>query len=301
VGIVALFIIWKLVWRLLRQKKFDWTSSSTFLVTGAASGIGKKLVESLLERGQKVVAADINWEGLQQASIPWKINHNANIMLVQLDITQPKQWDQTYTTAEQAFGGIDVHMNVAGYLRPGYTHELQDADIERHVDINLKGVMYGTRAAARHMIPKRKGFIMNIASMGALIPTSGIGVYGATKAAVRSFTMAASKELKLFNVGISNFCPDAVRTPMLDLQQNYKEATITFTGTTLEVEDVVSVILDEVVVYQPVDTWYPLSRGLLARFGDTFYDSVLLTLLETVLMKKADITRRQYVPSTKTE
>jgi len=298
--LIIVFVSYRIIKRLFRKKKWDWNSQSTFLVTGAASGIGKKLAETLVARGQNVVAADINWVGLQDAANTWKDSSNGkNILLVQLAITKPAQWEDVYSKAIEKFGGIDGHMNVAGYLKPGFVSEMNDVDVERHIDINVKGLIYGTKVAAQHMIKKKKGFILNIASMAALVPVTGLSLYGASKAAARSFSMATARELRQHGVAVTCLCPDAVRTPMLDLQQQYKEANLTFSAGWLEVEDVISVILDEAILYQPIEIWYPMSRGLLARFGEWTYDLTIARIIEDHLLNKGNKTRSSYVSSTK--
>src|SRR5690606_20076022 len=115
-------------------------------------------------------------------------------------------------------GSLDLLLNVAGVLRPGHVHVLSAGEIDLHLDVNAKGVMYGTQAAAREMVRHGGGQIINIASMAALAPIPGIALYSASKFAVRAFSLAVAYELAPHNVRVSVICPDAVSTPMLDLQ-----------------------------------------------------------------------------------
>src|SRR5205085_5137897 len=128
------------------------------------------------------------------------------------------------------YGRVDVLMNVAGYLLPGYIHETSADQIERHMDINAKGLMLGTQAAARVMVRQGQGHIINIASMAALAPVPGLCCYSASKYAVRAFSLAVAQELRPHGVYVTAVCPDAVQTPMLDLQVDYQEAAMTFSG-----------------------------------------------------------------------
>ncbi len=119
-------------------------------------------------------------------------------------------------------------------MRPGHTPELLDGDVELQIGVNLKGVIYGTREAARLMLRQpdlaRRGHIVNIASLAALAPIPGLTVYSATKYAVRAFSLAAAEELRPLGIAVTVVCPDAVKTPMLDLQVGYEEAALTFTA-----------------------------------------------------------------------
>jgi len=216
-----------------------------------------------------------------------------------LDITQPKQWEDIYQKAIEKFGGIDVHFNIAGYLSPGSFYNMSDSEVERHIDVNIKGTIHGTRAASNHMKPKRKGFILNIASMSALCPIPGLGIYAATKAAVRSFTLTAANELKPFNVKVTCLCPTGIRTPMVDIQASVKEASWTFSSRILEVEEIVDLILENALPNQPTDIWYPLSRGFLARFGDTFWGNPLLTFVANKTTQDGLHGQKEYISSTK--
>jgi len=295
IGIVLLYLLGPSLLRILFPKRYDWSTSSTFLITGAASGIGKKVVELLLKRNQNVIAADINIKGLEENAKEWK---TSNVLIVQLDVTQPKQWEEVYQKGITQFGGIDVHMNIAGFLKAGPIQNLSDLDVERHVDVNVKGVIFGTRAAVNHMMKKKKGFILNISSMASLVPIRGLGIYAATKSAVRSFSLTAAREYKEFGINITTVAPDAVRTPMVDIQRDVPEASLTFSSRILEVDEIVSVMLDDALVYQPEEIWYPYSRGLLAKFADVMFASPLLQLIQKPLLSKGMQAQNTYVPST---
>ena len=77
---------------------------------------------------------------------------------------------------------------------------MRDEDVHRHFDVNVKGVIFGTRAAAARMIPQGHGHVVNIASMAALAPIPGLALYSASKYAVRAFSLAAAEELRAHGV-----------------------------------------------------------------------------------------------------
>ncbi len=159
-------------------------------------------------------------------------------------------------------------LNVAGYIRPGRAQNVEVEDVDRHFDINVKGVVFGTRAAARVMIEQGGGHIINIASLASLAPVPGISLYSASKYAVRAFSLAAAEDLLRHNIAVTVVCPDAVATPMLDKQLSYSEAALTFTGRVLTVEDLSQLILGRVLKKRPLLVALPRWRGWLARIGD---------------------------------
>ncbi len=242
---------------------------STFFVTGAASGIGRALVTALAAHGAKGLAADLDHEALESAAAAegWP----ATILRQRLDVRSAANWQEAAVLFEERFGRLDYAFNVAGVIRPGHTPDLLDIDIELQIDVNFKGVVYGTRTAARLMLPNQAGHIVNIASMAALAPIPGLTIYSATKYAVRAFSLAAAEELRPQGIAVTVVCPDAVKTPMLDLQVDYEEAALTFTAPKfLEAGEVVGLILGKVLAKRPLLASLPKHRAFLARIADLF-------------------------------
>ena len=160
-------------------------------------------------------------------------------------------------------------MNVAGYLKPAYTRDLTAKDLDLHLDVNVKGVVFGTRAAARRMVPAGRGHIINIGSLASLAPVPGLSLYSASKFAVRGFSLAAATELSRHGVAVTLIMPDAVQTPMLDLQLDYDEAALTFSGDrALTVEEIERVIVERVLPDRPMELTVPAGRGSLARIAN---------------------------------
>ncbi len=241
---------------------------SRFLITGCASGIGRHLADVALARGHQVLATDINLDALidHAAEAPWP---KERARTEKLDVCHPSDWQRVVDNAENEWAALDVALNVAGYIRPARATEVTDEDVHRHFDINVKGVVFGTRAAARHMIANRSGHIVNIASLASLAPVPGISLYSASKYAVRAFSLAAALELRPQGVAVTTVCPDAVATPMLDLQLDYPEAALTFTAPrVLTVEDLSRVIFGQVLGKRPLLVAIPRWRGWLARVAD---------------------------------
>ena len=242
----------------------------TFFLTGCASGIGRHLADELSSRGHRVVASDINELALRDHA------HKAGwptetTKAVGLDVSDPDAWEARLDETMKWFGSLDVVLNVAGYLLPGWVHELETSTIHRHFDVNIKGTIFGTVAAARRMVAQGSGHIINVASLAALAPIPGLALYSASKYAVRSFSLAAAQELRSKGVFVTVVCPDVVQTPMLDLQRGYEQAVLSFSGKrALTVEEVGEVIFNRVLPSAPLEVFFPATRGWLARVADVF-------------------------------
>jgi 3-oxoacyl-[acyl-carrier protein] reductase len=237
-----------------------------FLVTGAASGIGQRVADLLLSRGHRVLATDIDRDGLEAHARSWPAGR---VAIARLDVTDAAAWVAVLDRARELWGGLDVLYNVAGYLAPGWAAEVRLEDVARHLDINVKGVMYGTRLAAERMLARGRGHIVNIGSMAAYAPIPGLSLYSASKFAVRAFSIAAGIELRGRGVAVTVVCPDAVATPMLDKQKDYEEAAMTFTAPrVLTAGEVAEVLVGEVLERRPLEVALPRSRKWLARVAD---------------------------------
>lgn len=240
---------------------------SRVFVTGAASGIGRHLVGALERAGHRVIAADLNLDGLARARAEeaW----SDLTLATYLDVTSETDWAAALDFASERTGGVDVLLNVAGVLSPGFVVDVTAADVDRTFQVNVRGVVLGTREAARRMIRDRlPGHIVNFGSLASLSPVPGLSIYCASKWAVRGFTLSAAVELEPHRVAVSLVCPDAVETPMLDLQRSREEAALTFSGSRpLTVAEVSRVVVEQVLPARPLEISIPVARGLLARVG----------------------------------
>lgn len=235
------------------------------VLTGCASGIGRHLAATLSDRGHRILATDLDEKALtaEAERRGWRADR---VLLRKLDVRSEEDWDAALEAAIAGFGGVDVVLNIAGVLRPGYVHELTAEDIDLHLDVNVKGVVLGTRAAARRMIPARRGHIINFGSLASLVPVPGLSLYSASKFAVRGFSLAAATELLPYGIAVTAVLPDAVETPMLDLQVNYAEAAMTFSGDrALTVEEIETLLVEQVLPERPLEVTIPASRGAIAR------------------------------------
>ncbi|MCI0711161.1 MAG: SDR family oxidoreductase [Chloroflexi bacterium] len=234
-------------------------SDNVFFLTGCASGIGKHMAEVLSGGGECVLATDINADDLPPAS--------DTLIPRQLDVRDADRWKELADEAIQRWGRIDVLMNIAAYLNPTYIKDMTAEDIHLQMDINAKGVMLGMQAVIPHMLEAGGGHIINISSLAGIAPIPGIALYSASKHAVRAISLAAAFELRPYNIAVSVICPDAVQTPMLDLEKKHDEAALVFTAPRiLSVEDVEKAIRVALKTRR-LEITLPRSRGWLTKIS----------------------------------
>ena len=186
----------------------DWLNiaGKTVLVTGASSGIGKAIVDELLELGLKVANFDIVDNG----------ESHENLFFQKVDVTSREQVEAAVSATVERFGTIDALVNNAGINIPRLLvdpkdphgqYELDDATFEKITMINQKGLYLVSQAVGRILVEKGKGVIINMASEAGLEGSEGQSAYAATKAAVYSYTRSWAKELGKYNVRVVGVAP----------------------------------------------------------------------------------------------
>ena len=162
------------------------------------------------------------------------------------------------------------------------------------IDVNAKGVILGTQAAAAVDGSPRAGRIINIASMAALAPIPGIAVYSASKFAVRGFSLAAAQELEIHGVHVTVVCPDAVDTPMIDHQLAHAGGAMTFSAPRiLSVEEVAHAISGLLNGKPRLELLLPRSRGWLAKLSN-FFPRGLQRRMTAHLIRKGTARQSQF-------
>ncbi|MBI1192192.1 MAG: SDR family NAD(P)-dependent oxidoreductase [Bacteroidetes bacterium] len=261
------------------------------VLTGAASGIGLHLAKRFLAEQWRLVALDVRYDALQTAL--GGMADKQRLMLLAMDVRHPAAWDAMLDQVEGHFGVPDVMINNAGIIVPGRIQNATPELIDRHIDINLKGVLYSTSLVAARMIRAGvKGHIINVASMAALAPVPGIGAYSASKFGVRAYSLVANQELAEHGIAVTCVCPDLVDTPMLDTQLDYPEASITFSGPgALSVSRIGAAIFSALKT-RPAECIVPAHRGWLAKMASMF--PVLMRPLKRSMEAKGQRRAEQY-------
>ncbi|XOQ26723.1 MAG: 3-oxoacyl-[acyl-carrier-protein] reductase [Mitsuokella multacida] len=197
------------------------------LVTGASRGIGRAIALRLASEGAKVA---INFAGNQKAAEEVKSEIEANggeAILVQANVADPAAVEAMFAKVVEAFGTVDILVNNAGITRDGLLMRMKDEDFEAVIDTNLKGVFYCTKAAAKLMMKKRSGRIVNMSSVVGLIGNAGQTNYAASKAGVIGFSKSAAKELAARGITVNMVAPGFIDTDMTAvLPDKVKEAMV---------------------------------------------------------------------------
>ncbi|MDB4976421.1 MAG: short-chain dehydrogenase [Myxococcaceae bacterium] len=243
------------------------TAPRRLWITGAASGLGLSLTGRALAEGHHVCATDVDLDKLEDAAQRAGFPRD-RLLTLRLDVRDPDAFRSTADAVAARLSRLDVMINNAGVLAVGPGHLATDQDVHRLLDVNVKGVMFGSREAARLMLPQRAGHIINICSLSSLAPVPGMSVYCASKFAVRGFTLSLALELQPHGIAVTCVNPDGIATPMLRPYQHSDDTALVFSGPRiLTSEEVSGTILGEVIEQRPLEIVLPASRGWLAKLG----------------------------------
>ena len=183
------------------------------VVTGAARGIGKAIARRFTEEGARVAIIDIDVDGATQAAA----EIGANTMAFGADITSEADVERVFGQIITEFGGLHILVNNAGIVGSDTpVHDLQVADWDRVLDVNLTGTFLCSRAAVRHMKPNKTGVIASIASISGKEGNANMAPYSVSKAGVICFTKSLAKELLEDGIRVNCVAPALIDSPLLE-------------------------------------------------------------------------------------
>ena len=187
-------------------------------VTGAASGIGRAVSEALAQRGDTVVLADINEAEAKAAVHAINGRGCGTAIAVALDVREPGQVADAVDLVVRDHGRLDLMFNNPGIGVGGPVEELSLEHWDRIIDVNLRGVINGVRAAYPILVRQGHGHILNTASLAGLVPAPFLTPYATTKHAVVGLSLSLRAEAALHGVRVSVLCPGVIDTPLIDSQ-----------------------------------------------------------------------------------
>lgn len=186
-------------------------TGKVIVVTGGGAGIGRATVLELLSRGARVAAVDLNHDGLRETADLADVGER--LSLHPLNITDQEAVLSLPEAVTSQHGQVDGLVNIAGIIQP-FVHvkDLELTTIEKVMEVNFWGTVYTVKAFLPTLLGRPEATLVNVSSMGAILPVPGQTAYGASKAAVRLFTEGLYAELQDTSVTVTEVFPGAVGT-----------------------------------------------------------------------------------------
>src|SRR5215468_1267008 len=181
---------------------------STWLITGCSTGFGRELAKAVVARGYRVVVTARDPKTVEDIVA----GHRDRTLALRLDVTDPAQVAEAVRRAEEHFGGIDVLVNNAGIGYFAAVEESDEAEARRMFEINYFGLARMTRAVLPGMRKRRRGHIINIASICGLAAIPSLGDYSATKFAVEGLSECLALEVGPLGIRVTLVEPSGFRT-----------------------------------------------------------------------------------------
>jgi 3-oxoacyl-[acyl-carrier-protein] reductase len=197
------------------------------LVTGGSRGIGRAIAVALAREGAKLA---INFAGNEKAAEETKAlveQAGSEAILLKADVSDKDADAALIDTVIKTYGKIDILINNAGITRDNLMLRMKEDDFDAVIDTNLRSVFYLTKAAAKSMMKKRTGRIINMSSVVGLTGNAGQVNYAAAKAGVLGITKSAAKELASRGITVNAVAPGFIETDMTDvLSDTVKESLL---------------------------------------------------------------------------
>jgi len=205
------------------------------LVTGAGQGIGRAIALRLAKDGGSIAIVDVN-DGKMKAVADEVRAIGRKATTFKADVAKRDDVYAAVDHAEKELGGFDIMVNNAGIAQVRPLAEVTPEEVDRILKINLEGVLWGIQAAAKKLkARKQKGKIISASSIAGHDGFALLGVYSATKFAVRALTQAAAKEFASDGITVNAYCPGIVGTDMwVEIDKRMAEITGAKIGATYE-------------------------------------------------------------------
>ncbi|WP_433728320.1 SDR family oxidoreductase [Nocardia sp. CA-129566] len=220
-------------------------------ITGGARGIGRATAEAFLAAGAAVAIGDIDVELVAKTAAELGADPEAKIVGLPLNVTDRAAFAAFLDTVDSELGPLDVLVNNAGIMPTGLFADEDEAMTDRIIDINLNGVIHGSRLAVQRFKDRGTGHLINIASLAGTQGFPGLATYCATKHAVVGFTSALHLEMKEHGVHVGAVLPGIVRT---ELSAGANMPNWITPLTTVDPEDVAQAIVQSVRTNKPLTT-----------------------------------------------
>lgn len=183
------------------------------IVTGAGSGIGEATALRLGEEGGRVTCADLDGERAARTAAA-VVAAGGEAIATTTDVADRSSVEAMVADTVTAWGRVDVLVSNAGVNLPGLLHEVSDEVIDRTLDVNVKGQLYGARAVIPHMLAQGGGSIVNVSSVNGVVSEPFLTVYSASKGASVMLTKGIALDYAKQGIRCNVICPGWVDTPI---------------------------------------------------------------------------------------
>lgn len=192
-------------------------SQRVVVVTGAASGNGLAIASRLASLGDRVVAFDVSAQALARCKAEYWSDHRAAVLTIVGDVSEETDVTHLIDRALAQHGRVDALVNNAGITGSSAATDLHTtpvAEFDRVMAVNVRGVFLGCHAVLPHMLDRRAGVIVNIASVAGLVAFPKRAAYTASKGAVLQLTRSIAADYAQAGIRCNALCPGMIETPM---------------------------------------------------------------------------------------
>jgi len=199
-------------------------NSKVAVITGAGSGIGRALAARLAAEGCRLALSDVNETGLAETVDSLNLPDD-RVISHRLDVSDRQAVEQHAADIMAAYGQVDIVINNAGIASKGYIDTIDYATIERVININMWGVLYGSKAFLPHLKQRPEAALVNISSINGMVPFPGNGPYNISKYAVLGLNETLMLELKGTPVQVLSVHPGGIQTNIANNALNMTESS----------------------------------------------------------------------------
>lgn len=186
------------------------------VVTGASKGIGRACALRLAKDGMTVVVNYSHSDAEAAKTVEEIKAAGGDAVAYKADVSDLNQVKDMFKFVSDTYGRVDILVNNAGIVRDEYLLMLTQENLDKCLDLNIKGYFYCAQQAALKMFSQKSGVIVNMSSVSSKMALAGQSVYSATKGAVNSMTQTMAKELARKKICVNAVCPGFVQTEMVD-------------------------------------------------------------------------------------